>query len=150
MRNIKVIFLSFVLFMARLLVCGQEVDAQDALGRLQQKEFSGKVNIILDSLILENYNKHLLSNSRNRGVEGFRIRIFSDNGQGAKDNQLRVSARFLSLFPDIPVYYRYEGSYYKIYIGDFRTKRDALKGLNMIRKEFPDAFIVEDKITIRE
>lgn len=150
MRNIKVIFLSFVLVMARLMVCGQEVDAEDALGRLQQKEFSGKVNIILDSLILENYNKHLVSNSRNRGVEGFRIRIFSDNGQGAKDNQLRVSARFLSLFPDIPVYYRYEGSYYKIYIGDFRTKRDALKGLNMIRKKFPDAFIVEDKITIRE
>ena len=126
------------------------VTATDALERLQQREMSGQVMISMDSLILENYKKHLVYNSKNRGIEGYRIRIFSDNGQGAKDEQMRVRARFLSLYPEIASYPYYEGSYYKVYVGDFRTKRDALKQLDVVRKDFPDAFIVEDRIVIDE
>jgi hypothetical protein len=122
----------------------------DALSRLQQKEMTGDVIITLEPLVLENYNKHLIQNSRNRGVTGFRIRIFSDNGMGARNQQMRVMADFLSLFPDIPVDPRYDGSYYKIYVGNFRTKRDALKILGNIKRNFPDAFIVEDNIVIEE
>ncbi len=125
-------------------------DAMDAYNRLKQKELTGEVIITMDSLVLNNYNKHLVYNGKHRGVEGYRIRIFSDNGYGAKEKQLRVRANFLSLYPEIKTYSRYEGSYYKIYVGDFRTKRDALKILNMIKKKFPDGFIVEDTIEIEE
>lgn len=124
--------------------------SNDALERIKHKEVDGKVSIWLDSLVEENYNKHLVQNKKQSGVRGYRIRIFSDNGYGAKENQRRARAQFLSLFPDIPTYYPYEGSYYKIYVGDFRTKRDALKELEKIRKEFPDAFIVEDNIIIED
>ena len=125
-------------------------NAMDAYTRLKNKEINGEVIITMDSLILDNYNKHLVYNAKNKGIEGFRIRIFSDNGYGAKDQQLRVRASFLSQYPEIKTYSRYEGSYYKIYVGDFRTKRDALKALNMIKENFPDGFIVEDKIEIEE
>lgn len=123
---------------------------KDAMERLENKELEGIIMLQMDSLILENYNKHLVQNNKNRGVSGYRIRIFSDNGMGAKEDQKRVRAEFLSLFPGIPTYYPYEGSYYKIYVGDFRTKRDALKILDKIRRKFPDAFIVEDSIIIEE
>ncbi len=126
------------------------VTATDALERLQQREMNGQVMIRMDSLILENYKKHLVHNSKNRGIEGYRIRIFSDIGQGAKDEQMRVRARFLSLHPQIAIYPDYEDSYYKVYVGDFRTRRDALKILDIVRKDFPDAFIVEDNIVIDE
>ncbi len=122
----------------------------DALSRLEQKEMSGRVMIEMEPLIIENYNKHLVSNRMKSGINGFRIRIFSDNGMGAKENQKRIRASFLSLFPDIPTYPAYEGSYYKIYVGDFRTKRDALKSLDTIKRRFPDAFIVEYDIVIKE
>jgi len=127
-----------------------DVRSKDALTSLQEKEMSGDVVLKMDSLILENYQKLLVQNSKLKGVEGYRIRIFSDNGQGAKENQKRVRARFLSLYPGIPTYYRYEGSYYKIYIGDFRTKRDALMVLDDVHRNFQDAFIVEDNIVIDE
>jgi hypothetical protein len=145
----------FIILFCILLSFSAAVTAQsrrnnDALNRLLQKEMTGEVILTLEPLILENYNKHLIQNSRNRGVSGFRIRIFSDNGQGAKDHQKRVRANFLSLYPDIPTYYRYEGSYYKIYVGDFRTRRDALKIMGKIKNDFPDAFIVEDNIVIEE
>jgi hypothetical protein len=129
---------------------GQSRQPSDALSRLMQKEMTGDVILTLEPLILENYNKHMIQNSRNRGVTGFRIRIFSDNGMGARNQQLRVMANFLSLYPEIPADPKYDGSYYKIYVGNFRTKRDALKILGNIKRNFPDAFIVEDNIVIEE
>ncbi|MCF8225701.1 MAG: SPOR domain-containing protein [Bacteroidales bacterium] len=126
------------------------VRSVDALQSLREKEIEGKLTLKLDSLIEDNYNKHLVQSSKKTGVKGWRIRIFSDNGFGAKENQKRVKANFLSLFPEISTHDRYEGSYYKIYVGDFRTKREALEQLESIRKKFPDAFIVEDNIIIEE
>lgn len=146
----RFIVLITIMLTAGTAVAGQSSNAADALSRLQQKEISGDIILTLDPLIQENYNKHLVQNSRNRGIAGFRIRIFSDNGRGAKEHQMRVMASFLSLHPGIPTYNRYEGSFYKIYVGDFRTKRDALKILGTIKKDFPDAFIVDDNIVIEE
>jgi hypothetical protein len=146
----RFIFLIALILATGTAVTGQSSSASDALSRLQQKEMSGDVIITLDPHILENYNKHLVRNSSNRAISGYRIRIFSDNGQGAKEHQMRVRASFLSLHPDIQTYNRYEGTFYKIYVGDFRTKRDALKVLGTIKKNFPDAFIVDDNIVIEE
>ncbi len=145
----------FIIFIAIILtvnptVAGQGRREADPLSRLRQMEMTGDVVITMDSLILENYNKHLIQNSRNRGISGYRIRIFSDNGHGAKEHQRRVKASFLSTYPDIKTYDRYEGSYYKIYVGDFRTRREALKVLNRIKSDFHDAFIVEDNIVIED
>lgn len=151
MRNI--IFYILLLTTATLLHGQKGVNTTrniDALTSLKEKELNGDIVLNIDSLVLVNYNKHLIQNSKNIGIEGYRIRIFSDNGYGAKEMQMRVMANFLSFHPEIRTEPKYEGSYYKVYVGDFRTKRDALKILDTIRKNFPDAFIVEDKIVIEE
>lgn len=151
MRIITVFILTAIFSVAALAQSTHtDVNATDALERLQQREMNGQGMITMDNLVMEHYRKHLVYNSRNRGIEGYRIRIFSDNGHGAKDEQMRVRARFLSLHPEIASYPEYEGSYYKVYVGDYRTKRDALRAMEKIRKDFPDAFIVEDKIVIEE
>lgn len=144
-----IILITIILTVSKA-AAGQGRSEPDPLGRLQQMEMSGDVIITLDSLIQENYQKHLIQNSRNRGVSGYRLRIFSDNGHGAKEQQRRVKADFLSTYPDINTYDRYEGSYYKIYVGDYRTRREALKVLNRIHRDFHDAFIVEDNIIIED
>lgn len=130
---------------------GVTVRQDDVLESLKEKEAKGQITVYLDSLLEENYKKHLVKNSQSMGISGYRIRIFSDNGRGAKDNQRRVRARFISLFPDVDAYSLYEGSYFKIYVGDFRTKSEALLLLERIKNNFPDAFIVEDNnIVIKE
>lgn len=126
------------------------VRQDDPLESLREKEYNGQVSIFLDSLLEENYKKHLVSNSKNRGIAGYRVRIFSDTGRGAKDNQKRLRASFLSLYPDVKTYSEYEGSYFKIYVGDYRTKNEAILLLERIKKNFPDAFVVEDNIVIEE
>ncbi|MFC2129712.1 SPOR domain-containing protein, partial [Bacteroidota bacterium] len=127
-----------------------QVRQNDVLENIREKEDNGQVSIYLDSLLEENYTKHLVLNSKTRGITGYRVRIFSDTGRGAKDKQKRVRAHFLSLFPDVDAYSKYEGSYYKIYVGDFRTKNEAILLLERIKKNFPDGFVVEDYIEIEE
>ena len=129
---------------------GRTVRQSDVLENLKEKEGNGQMTVSLVSLLEVNYNKHLVKNSQTMGIAGYRIRIFSDNGRGAKDNQKRVKANFLSLFPELDAYPKYEGSYFKVYVGDFRTKSQAILLLERIKKEFPDAFIVEYNIVIEE
>ncbi len=129
---------------------GKTVRQADVLESLKEKEANGRMSIYLDTLLEENYKKHLVKNSQTMGIAGYRIRIFSDNGRGAKDNQKRTRANFLSLFTHVDAYSRYEGSYYKIYVGDFRTKSEAIVLLNRIKRDFPDAFVVEDNIEIEK
>ena len=150
MRRITTIVLLSLLFVLVTRAQPDSPSGGDLLGELKNGERGNPVIVHLDSLIEENYYKHLVQNRRNSGIPGYRIRIFSDNGLGAKDHQKRVRARFLSLYPEIDAYYRYDGTYFKLYVGDCRTKSEAYKLLREIRNDFPEAFIVQDDINIEE
>jgi len=120
---------------------------KDLLTRLmdQQEE---KVKIVADSLLVVNYHKHMARNKEIKGVPGYRIRIFSDSGIGAKEEQQRVRARFLSLYPGIDAYYHYEEPYFKVYVGDCRTRSEALKLYDRVKENFPNPILVPDYINI--
>ncbi len=105
--------------------------------------------IEIDSLLEANYYKLMVYNSKVRGVPGYRIRIFSESGVGAKEEQQRVRASFLSEFPEIDAYYRYDEPYFKVYVGDCRTRSEALKLYDLIKKEFPNPILREDYINIK-
>lgn len=128
---------------------GQASTGEDLLRSLSGKEEQDRVNIVVDSLLEANYYKLMAVNSKVKGVPGYRIRIFSESGVGAKEQQQRVRARFLSEFPDIDAYYRYDEPYFKVYVGDCRTRSEALKLYDLIKKEFPNPIIREDYINIK-
>ena len=107
------------------------------------------IDIEIDSLLEANYYKLMVVNSKVRGVPGYRIRIFSESGVGAKEEQQRIRASFLSEFPEIDAYYMYDEPYFKVYVGDCRTRSEALKLYDLIKKEFPNPIIREDYINIK-
>ena len=121
----------------------------DVLKQLQDEEGQDQVKIGADSLLVANYYKLLVKNSKVKGVPGYRIRIFSESGLGAKEEQQRVRARFLSQYPDIDAYYRYDEPYFKVYVGDCRTRSEALKLYDRIKRRFPNPILVEDYINIQ-
>ena len=121
---------------------------EDPLTRLMDQREEG-VRITVDSLLLVNYYKHLARNRQVSGVPGYRIRIFSDSGIGAKEEQQRVRARFLSLYPDVDAYYHYDEPYFKVYVGDCRTKSEALKLYDRVKNNFPNPILVPDDIRIK-
>jgi hypothetical protein len=123
--------------------------SNDILYRLQQESLNGQVRLEVDSLLVANYYRLLEKNRKEvTGVPGYRIRIFSESGVGAKEQQQRVRARFLSLYPDIDAYYRYDDPYFKVYVGDCRTKSEAIKLYDKIVGDFPNLIRVPDYVNI--
>ncbi len=136
MKSSILLFSCFIL--AGTLSWGQAASGDDLLKGIE-----------IDSLLEANYYKLMVFNSKVRGVPGYRIRIFSESGVGAKEQQQRVRASFLSEFPEIDAYYRYDEPYFKVYVGDCRTRSEALKLYDLIKKEFPNPIIREDYINIK-
>jgi len=127
---------------------GDKIPA-DALSRLEYYAAHGEdISIYNDSLIVNNYYKLYQKNRYQSGIPGYRIRIFSDSGLGAKENQQKERARFLSLYPDIDAYYDYLQPDFKVYVGNCRTKSEAIKLYERIKANYSNALIVPDMIFI--
>lgn len=105
-----------------------------------------KVRIVQDEGVEMLVEKHLWEESKKKGIYGYRIRIFSDSGQRAKERGQEALSRFTSKFEDIQSHFIFDYPFYRLYVGDYRTRTEALKALKEIEKEFPAAFIVRTKI----
>jgi uncharacterized protein YxeA len=84
-------------------------------------------------------------NQRN-GMSGFRVQIYTDSGNRSKLRTDRVKAEFDAQYPNIPSYISYDEPYYKLRVGDFRTRLDAIRFLNRVSSTYLSAIIVVDKI----
>ena len=90
-------------------------------------------------------NAHIESTS-NRKLAGFRVRIFFDNKQNARARSEEVMNGFLSKYPLIRAYWSHESPFFKVTVGDFRTKSEAMKLLREISSEYNSAFVVRENI----
>lgn len=106
----------------------------------------GEVKIYQEEEINQLIREHIIYNEKLEGFPGYRIRIFSKTGNYAKDEMRRAKSIFLKMYPDIRAYEAYDHVNFKLYIGDFRTKSEALKILHAIKGTFPSAFIVNAPI----
>lgn len=97
--------------------------------------------------------KAILDKALYRGtpfVEGFRIAIFMGNGPGARGEAAATQAGFRKQFPGHSVYLSYENPYFKVIVGAYPTKEEAILELGRIRQIYPKAFVMHDKIPISQ
>ena len=79
-------------------------------------------------------------------MKGFRVEIFFSSELDAKTQALDKKVEFLSKYPDYAVHIKYDAPNFRVRVGDFRTKNEALKLYKKIEQDYPVAFIVADKI----
>jgi hypothetical protein len=119
----------------------------DIMRRNDNNSGTGKLIIEQDPRIDSLLNRNILYNKRLNGMEGFRIQIFNSSEKNAREVSGKVRAEFISKFPDIVSYVSFDRpGYYKIRAGDYRTRIEGTKYLLMVRKVFPDAYLVPDII----
>ena len=157
---IRKLFLIIVILGFSILIARSQsvVATSDLFKRADENSGSGKLNIIqdpaLDTLMnryIQGY-KNLEEKYGYSGMEGFRIQIYSSSNRNAKEESGKVNAEFLNKFPEsqypeLRSYTQFaQPAYYKIRVGDFRTKTEATRLFLLISKVFPDAYIVPDII----
>lgn len=105
----------------------------------------GGVKVMQTRDVEDAMRRHVAENSE-RTLTGYRVRIFFDNRQTARVESEETMKRFERLYHDVTAYRTYANPYFKVTVGDFRTRSEAMNLLERIRHEFPSAFVVKENI----
>ena len=103
------------------------------------------VNVRQSGMIRNAVETRIRAN-RGKMVSGYRIRIFFDNKQNSRGASEAALNRFRAAFPGYSAYRSFTSPHFKVTVGDFRTKSEALGLLNRVKGMFPSAFIVKEQI----
>jgi hypothetical protein len=119
----------------------------DVFSVMPSKSMGGNADVTIrqSQMVQESMAAHVEAN-KSRSLTGYRVRIFFDNSQSARVNSSRALDTFTSSFSGIPAYRSYANPYFKVTVGDYRTKAEAMAILPKIKNLFPSAFIVKEKI----
>ncbi|HOX77550.1 MAG TPA: SPOR domain-containing protein [Bacteroidales bacterium] len=134
----------FTLVIGLVLLLQPFLSAQDA--------GMGHVSVIRDERIdsvLVNYESlrlKLMENPDTKLIPGYRIQIFFDSGLNSSDRARQTRDEFLLLFPDIPAYVSWKAPNYRVRVGDYKSRLDAEKDLQLIMISYPNAWVTKDEI----
>lgn len=81
-------------------------------------------------------------------IDGYRIQIFMESGNDAVEHANLVIEEFKVNYPDIPIYLVFGQPYYRLRVGDFRTRLEAEKMFQTLSQDYKKAFITSDRIQL--
>ena len=95
----------------------------------------------------------LLVNKKSLTVSGFRVQVFSSNIQRtAKNNAFGIEKQIKEVFPDQAVYVNYTSPFWKVRVGDFKTKIEAQTFRNQLIESLPalksEIYVVPEQINV--
>ena len=96
---------------------------------------------------LQKSMQEYIAENPSRNVSVFRLRIFFDNKRDARAVSEQVMSEFQEIYPSVPVFRGYSNPYFKVTVGNFRSKSEAMKFLNEIKSQYPSVFLVKEVIS---
>ncbi len=119
-----------VLMMVPALLTGQQSE-----GDLRVESSSG-----IDELVAQKkaFNKELNS------YPGYKIQIY----YGSEKECYEIKDEFSSLFPEIPTSVIFSTPQWKLQVGEYRTRLEADKSIQSIKKEYPSAIVLATDIEL--
>jgi hypothetical protein len=146
----KYILFFFILGCTTGLLSAQSfVKTSELFRRSTDNSRTGALNLNQDQAIDTLISRYILSSKKlktiegTQGMDGFRIQIYYSSVRNAREESSKARAEFINNFPEIISYAEYaEPGYFMVRAGDYRTKNEGYKYLIMIRKEFPNAYLV--------
>ena len=134
-----------IIFMAFALVVFSANDAQaqrieNKRSELSVRTMDGAMVRVRESVSVNGAVSDIEAKSRRKEVDGYRVVIFSDNGQYAGDNAKKVLETFRKNHPHINAYMVYESPYFKVSVGDCLTLEEASHLMLQLDDEYPELF----------
>lgn len=103
---------------------------------------------LVDSLLSYRITRNMenVASPDHDGLSGYRIQIFFDSGNNSRGNANEVIEAFEEEHPAIGAYLTFREPYYRVRVGDFRRKIEALGFLQKIKRDYPNAWVIKDMI----
>lgn len=107
-----------------------------------------KMAVDSDSVVSENSGHRT---GRVKKMGGYRVQIYSDNNARTAKNEARAKERAIAgAFPDVATYVIYDSPYWRLRVGDCRSRAEAEELAAEIKKAFPayraEITVVRDRI----
>lgn len=147
----KRLSLLMLLALAAVVITASTAEAQNIASMrnsLANRSMSGDhVQITEDSYTTAAISE-IEGSARVNSINGYRVLIFSDNGQYAGDNANSVLDGFRRRFPHINAYLVYESPYFKVSVGDCTTMEEAQMLMAELIEFYPRAFPRRESISL--
>lgn len=105
-----------------------------------------QAEIIQDKKVDALVDKYIYLNRHQMALSGWRIQIFFDSGANSKRKASEVLRQFNERYPESQAYLSFKEPYYRVRVGDFRTRLEAEGFLRKIQAQYPNAFATSDFI----
>jgi hypothetical protein len=121
-----------------------------SLSGIATAQYDDNVIIYNDPQIEDLLDLHLKYNEAFPTIEGYRIQLLMRTGNTALDEINELKDEFELKNPHIPTYVTFREPYYRLRVGDFRTRLEAMEYLDRIKRSYPQAWVIKDKISFPE
>jgi hypothetical protein len=146
MRQICVIGLFVMFCIAGYTQTNTHVSNSGLTGSGTLEDFLSQKEIYQDQRITDILLRYAQINKKKNGTDGYRLEIFFSSDTKARARALNVKSEFNLVFPNIASYLLFQTPNFKVRVGDFRNKSEALKIKAFIASKYSNAFIVRDLI----
>ncbi|MBO5833057.1 MAG: hypothetical protein J6Q95_07165 [Alistipes sp.] len=143
----RLILLVVVLFVGSAAMA-QKIDS--VVHNLASRNLSGSHVLVSEDGATREAVRIVEAQRRTRVISGFRIVIYSDNGQYAGDNAQTELTSFREKFPHINAYMVYESPYFKVSVGDCLSMEEAQILMAQLTPHYPKAFPKRENIRYEE
>lgn len=110
----------------------------------------GKLTVGFSSAALDSLTQYSQKSNHNQTtLEGFRIQIYSGSSVNSRQEAMKEQGKFAQQWTATPVYVIYNAPFWRVRVGDYRSKSEALPDLSRFRPQFPGCYVVKDE-TVRK
>ena len=119
-----------------------KVKAQDSAGVVVHKD--PRIDMLVKKQI--DINEETTRDTR-RTMSGYRLQVINSND---RNKVFAAKARIYQNYPELKPYLMYQPPFYKLKVGNFKTKEEAEEYRKELAREFPGGvYIVRDIIEVK-
>lgn len=105
----------------------------------------GRVEVVADPRLEKMEQSFIKNNKRDQENDGFRIQVSQATERAGI---LKMQADLTKKYPEMKWYVEFQQPYFRLRAGDFRNRFEALGSVALLKKEFPQAYLVADRVDL--
>ena len=149
----KLLIIAILALLPGLMLRAQEYRVESGSSRVDSTLLGQNVLSVLGAGVTVNQSTAMksafdsyVSANASKKVSGYRIRVYYENSQNARNRSESIARTISGTYPGIGVYRTFESPNFKVCVGDFRTKDEALKRYHALKSSYPTAIILKETI----
>ena len=149
----KLLIIAILALLPGMMLRAQEYRVESGSSRVDSTLLGRNVLSVLGSGVTVNQSAAMksafdsyVSANASKKVTGYRIRVYYENSQNARNRSESIARTISGTYPGIGVYRTFESPNFKVCVGDYRTKDEALKMYHALKSSYPTAIILKETI----